>query len=101
MWLMVQFDLPVATAEERRAYYRFRKELIQTGFAQFQKSIYLRWEDTDGQGSRTAGAIRRKIPPKGTVTVLQLSPGVFERSFLCRDGETGEPPEVPSSFVLI
>ena len=101
MWLMVQFDLPVATAEERRAYSRFRKELIRAGFTQFQKSIYLRWEDTDGQGSRTASAIRRKVPPKGTVTVLQLPPGVFERSFLCRDGEKGEPPEVPGCFVLV
>ena len=32
MWVLVFFDLPTATAEDRRNYSRFRKALIKNGF---------------------------------------------------------------------
>ena len=42
MWVMVYFDLPTNTKQERRLAARFRKDLIQDGFAMFQFSIYVR-----------------------------------------------------------
>ena len=32
MWLMVMFDLPVVTPEEKRQYVHFRKFLLSEGF---------------------------------------------------------------------
>lgn len=42
MRLMIMFDLPVDTADERREYRQFRKRLINEGFLMIQYSIYER-----------------------------------------------------------
>lgn len=42
MRLMVMFDLPIDTSEERRAYRKFRKSLINEGFLMIQYSVYAR-----------------------------------------------------------
>lgn len=40
MRVLVFFDLPVLTAENRRAYTRFRKFLLKSGFLMLQESVY-------------------------------------------------------------
>ena len=40
MRVLVFFDLPVLTAENRRAYTRFRKFLLKNGFLMLQESVY-------------------------------------------------------------
>ena len=40
MRLIVYFDLPVKTANDRRAYNKFRKHLIMQGFIMIQESVY-------------------------------------------------------------
>lgn len=42
MWVLVLFDLPVATKKDMKAASAFRKSLIEYGFSMFQFSIYLR-----------------------------------------------------------
>src|SRR5690606_23859296 len=42
MWVLVFFDLPTETKLERSVATRFRKHLLDDGFAMFQFSIYLR-----------------------------------------------------------
>ena len=39
MRVMVMFDLPVVTTEQRREYTRFRKYLLKNGFVMMQESI--------------------------------------------------------------
>ena len=41
-WVLVMFDLPVLTDEERKKASRFRKELLDTGYLMIQFSIYAR-----------------------------------------------------------
>lgn len=40
MRVIVMFDLPVDTREQRRAYRRYRTWLIKSGFVMMQQSIY-------------------------------------------------------------
>ncbi|MDY0244393.1 MAG: CRISPR-associated endonuclease Cas2, partial [Sphaerochaeta sp.] len=40
MRVIVMFDLPVLTRPQRKAYRKFRKWLIATGFIMLQESIY-------------------------------------------------------------
>ena len=42
MWVIAMFDLPVHTPKARKAYARFRKDLIEDGFTMMQYSIYIR-----------------------------------------------------------
>ena len=100
MWLMVQFDLPVETPAERREYTRFRKRLLGLGFSMHQKSIYLRWDETDAQGTATAKAIRESLPPNGDVAVFILSERAMTSSIFFHDGGRASGPELPSALAL-
>jgi CRISPR/Cas system-associated protein endoribonuclease Cas2 len=42
VWLIAMFDLPVDTPAQRRAYARFRKDLLEDGFTMMQYSVYQR-----------------------------------------------------------
>ena len=42
MWVIAMFDLPTLTPQDRRAYARFRKDLIEDGFTMMQYSVYCR-----------------------------------------------------------
>ena len=40
MRVLVFFDLPMVTAEQRREYTKFRKFLLKNGFLMLQESVY-------------------------------------------------------------
>lgn len=42
MRLLIMFDLPTETAQDRKNYRIFRKELINEGFVMIQFSVYVR-----------------------------------------------------------
>jgi CRISPR-associated endonuclease Cas2 len=42
MWVIAMFDLPTDTKKARRAYARFRKDLLEDGFTMTQYSVYSR-----------------------------------------------------------
>lgn len=42
MRVLVMFDLPTETSENRRNYTKFRKYLIKSGFMMMQQSVYVR-----------------------------------------------------------
>ena len=42
MWVIAMFDLPTDSQPARRAYTRFRKDLLEDGFSMMQYSIYIR-----------------------------------------------------------
>ena len=41
-WIMTMFDLPVMTAEERKAATSFRKHLLEDGYSMINFSVYVR-----------------------------------------------------------
>ena len=97
---MVQFDLPVETAAQRGRYIRFRKRLFALGFAMHQKSIYLRWDDTDAQAEATSRAIRESLPPEGDVAVFALSERTMAATAFYHDSSKAAGPEIPSALAL-
>ena len=73
MWLFVFFDLPTDTKKDRKNYARFRKDLMKDGFTMMQFSVYNRHcasvQSTDVHYKR----IEKIIPPKGQVSILQIT----------------------------
>ena len=63
MRVIVMFDLPVLTAQERRDYTRFRKHLLKNGFLMMQESIYC----------KLAQSIRKNKPEKGLIQVMKVT----------------------------
>lgn len=77
MWVLVFFDLPTETRSDRKAATRFRKNLLDDGFAMFQFSIYLRFcasrENADVHIKRT----KNVLPKKGKVCIMQITDKQF------------------------
>jgi len=95
MWVLVFFDLPTETATERKVATKFRKNLLDDGFAMFQFSIYMRFcasrENADVHVKRT----KRALPKKGKVGILQITDRQFGMIELFH-GQKEIDPETPS-----
>lgn len=86
MRVLVFFDLPVETTEERRNYRAFRKALIKSGFIMLQESVYCKMITTPTVESSVKNMIEKNKPPKGLIQVLTVT----EKQFLKMDYIVGE-----------
>ncbi|MCH3989693.1 MAG: CRISPR-associated endonuclease Cas2 [Lactobacillus sp.] len=73
MRLMIMFDLPVETAEERREYRQFRKDLINEGFLMIQYSVYERVCVSRKTANFLENRIKRFLPETGTIQTLMVT----------------------------
>ncbi|GFZ27778.1 CRISPR-associated endonuclease Cas2 [Lactobacillus corticis] len=73
MRLMIIFDLPTETAEERKEYRHFRKELINEGFVMIQYSVYVRVCSNSTTARLLEKRIRNYLPSSGVVQSLMLT----------------------------
>ena len=71
MRVIVMFDLPVATASDRREYTHFRKYLIKNGFLMMQESIYCKLAQNSTAADLIIQNIRKNKPPSGLVQTLK------------------------------
>lgn len=73
MRLMVMFDLPVETSEQRRAYRKFRKKLIEEGFLMIQYSIYVRICVSRQSAKYMEERIKNFLPTDGLVQTMMVT----------------------------
>lgn len=64
MRLMVFFDLPVASKEDRAIYARFRKFLIEDGYDMLQFSVYCRIVNGEDAVDKHLNRLKKALPPK-------------------------------------
>lgn len=86
MRVIVFFDLPVETAENRREYSRFRRMLIKNGFIMLQESVYCRMALNQNVATSISATIKKNKPSKGLVQILIVT----ERQFSKMDYIVGE-----------
>ncbi len=79
MRILVLFDLPTETREDRKNYRKFRKELIKNGFYMLQESVYTRMLITPSVGEAAMNVIRKSKPPAGIVQVLAVTEKQFSK----------------------
>ena len=77
MRLMVFFDLPTATSENRRNYRRFRKNLISNGFFMLQESVYCRMVINEAMAKSVVARIESFKPPQGMVCAMIITEKQF------------------------
>ena len=73
MRIIVMFDLPVGTAEERRSYQQFRKYLIKNGFLMLQESIYCKLAPNSTMADFIVDNVKKNKPAKGIVQLLRIT----------------------------
>lgn len=86
MRVMVFFDLPTETVENKREYRRFHKILIKNGFLMMQESVYCRMLLTPSAGAAVLDIIRKNRPSRGIVQVMTVT----EKQFAGMEYITGE-----------
>lgn len=79
MRMIVFFDLPTETAEDRRAYRRFRNGLVKSGFIMMQESVYCKLLLNSTADSTAREVIRKFRPPNGLVQIMTITEKQFSR----------------------
>ncbi len=100
LWLLVFFDLPTETKKDRKAAGKFRKDLLQDGFAMFQFSIYLRHCNSRENAEVHVKRIKRLLPPKGHVGILCVTDKQFGDIELFIGKEEVKKPQVAQQLEL-
>lgn len=99
-WVLVFFDLPVGTPEERRDAANFRKGLIRDGYVMVQFSVYAR---PCGSADRVETQVRRlrsKIPPRGEVRGMIVTDAQWGRMIVMRSRKREEPEDMPEQMMF-
>lgn len=100
MWLFAMFDLPVATATDRRNYAQFRKVLLADGFCMLQFSVYARYCPSEESATAHRNSVQRALPPKGQVRLMGVTDRQFEKMEVYY-GKNRKPSEDPPAQLML
>lgn len=100
MWLVVAFDLPTLTKEDRRRANNFRTDLIKLGFIRLQLSLYYYYSTTKEKAEYLSHNIKSLTPKKGHVVVMFLTDRQFgmTKNYFGGIKNKLEPPELGLLF---
>lgn len=79
MWLMVFFDLPVQTRDQRRTATKFRQFLLRDGFFMMQFSVYARICNGQERVKKHLQRLQQNLPPQGSVRAMEITDLQFGR----------------------
>jgi CRISPR-associated protein Cas2 len=77
MWVLVFFDLPTETKQERKIYTDFRKKILQDGFTMFQFSMYLRHCPSKENAEVHIRRVKSILPEKGHIGIMCITDKQF------------------------
>ncbi len=101
-WMLVTFDLPVTTKEERKLASDFRKFLLEDGFQMIQYSVYLRSLVSHARMETHIRRLREHTPPDGAVRAIFITESQWQHSFVLygkmHEHQTSE--ELPAQLQL-
>lgn len=77
MRLLVMFDLPVLTSEDKREYRKFKKYLEKNGYLMLQESVYCKLALNNSVAVSYENTLIQNKPKKGLVFLLKLTENQF------------------------
>ena len=77
LWILVFFDLPTETKKDRQVATRFRKHLLDDGFAMFQFSIYMRFCASKENAEVHTRRLKNHLPNSGKIGFIQITDRQF------------------------
>lgn len=81
-WLIVTFDLPVGTKQQRKQATAFRNYLVDDGYQMVQFSVYARACVTFARQETHIERVKRNLPPEGSVRAIFVTRAQWERSYV-------------------
>ncbi|MFN3684489.1 MAG: CRISPR-associated endonuclease Cas2 [Fimbriimonadaceae bacterium] len=100
MWLLLTFDVPMETAEQRREYRRLVKRLGRYGFQRIQLSVFARFVSGEEHARRIEFFLRDRCPPEGEIRILRITDAQYQSQVVLRGGRRAEPESQPDQYVL-
>lgn len=79
MRLLLMFDMPTQTSEERKSYRKFRNFLINEGFIMHQFSVYSKILLNNTASNAMIKRLEKNNPQKGHISVLTVTEKQFSR----------------------
>ena len=79
MRMIVFFDLPTDTIEDRRNYRKFHTGLVKNGFIMMQESVYCKLLMNSSADQSVRETVRKLRPPKGIVQMLTITEKQFSK----------------------
>jgi CRISPR-associated protein Cas2 len=89
-WLIVAFDLPVMSKEQRKHAADFRNFLIDDGYQMIQYSVYARACVTFARQETHLSRVKQNIPEEGSVRAVFVTRAQWERSFVIQGSPASE-----------
>ena len=77
MWVIVLFDLPTDTKQDRKQYTLFRKKLLNDGFGMMQYSVYYRHCASDENACVHTKRVKSSLPRDGEVRIIKITDRQF------------------------
>lgn len=79
MRILVFFDLPSVTSSDRKAYSKFRKHLVNSGFMMMQESVYCKLALNMTVANSIMNSVRANKPPKGLIQMMVVTENQYSR----------------------
>lgn len=79
MRMLLMFDMPTETADERKAYRKFRKFLLSEGFIMHQFSVYSKLLLNNTANNAMLARLKENNPKKGQISLLTVTEKQFAR----------------------
>lgn len=94
------FDLPVDTAENRKAATDFRNDLLDFGFERCQYSVYLRFVEGREQADTWTRRVRSVLPAGGMVYCLYFTDKQYQGIVRFERRLRKKSPKSPEQYLL-
>ncbi|ASL34595.1 CRISPR-associated endonuclease Cas2 [Streptococcus iniae] len=79
MRMILMFDMPTDTSEERKAYRKFRTFLLSEGFIMHQFSVYSKLLLNNSANTAMIDRLQENNPKSGNITLLTVTEKQFAR----------------------
>ena len=79
MRMILFFDLPTETPQQRREYARFRKHLLKSGFLMMQESVYCKITLNATAVNSVYSGLQKNKPSKGLIQTLLVTEKQFSK----------------------
>ena len=101
-WLVVAFDLPVMTKEQRKHATDFRNFLLDDGYQMIQFSVYARACVSFARQETHLSRVKQNLPEEGSVRAIFVTRAQWERSFVIQGSPASptEAEEMPEQIQL-
>lgn len=100
MRLILFFDLPVVSKEDRRIYATFRKYLIKNGYIMMQYSAYCKIFANREAAVKHVSILQRNVPQKGQIRILLVTEKQYAKIEIIVGGKSNQEQVVNSNAFI-